>query len=139
MYKSILLAVDGSNHSIRATQEAVIIASLVNGSKVDVIMVADYSKTKSEVLHSAGKEDLELTRRKRLFPIEELFKTNNINYEIHILHGEPGPTIVEYANKRSFDLVIIGSRGLNSFQEMVLGSVSHKVVKRVNCPVLVVK
>src|SRR5690606_34588862 len=105
----------------------------------DVIMVADYSKTKSEVLHSCGKEDLELTRRKRLFSIEELFKTNNINYEIHILHGEPGPTIVEYANKRSFDIVIIGSRRLNSFQEMVLGSVSHQVVQRVNCPVLVVK
>ncbi|EGR8654283.1 universal stress protein, partial [Listeria monocytogenes] len=33
----------------------------------------------------------------------------------------------------------IGSRGLNSLQEMVLGSVSHKVMKRVNCPALIVK
>ena len=39
----------------------------------------------------------------------------------------------------NFDLVIIGSRGLNSLQEMVLGSVSHKVVKRVKCPVHIVK
>lgn len=46
---------------------------------------------------------------------------------------------MEYANKGSYDIVIIGSRGLNSLQEMVLGSVSHKVVKRVVCPVLIVK
>jgi nucleotide-binding universal stress UspA family protein len=37
------------------------------------------------------------------------------------------------------DLMIIGSRGLNSLQEMVLGSVSYKVIKRVQCPVLIVK
>ena len=56
-----------------------------------------------------------------------------------MLHGEPGPTIVEYANKQSCDMVVIGSRGLNKLQEMVLGSVSHKVAKRVNCPVLISK
>ncbi|CAH0275835.1 TRAP-T-associated universal stress protein TeaD [Peribacillus simplex] len=56
-----------------------------------------------------------------------------------MLYGEPGSSIVYYANKEQFDLVIIGSRGLNSLQEMVLDSVSHKVVNRVKCPVLVVK
>lgn len=56
-----------------------------------------------------------------------------------IFHGEPGPAIVEFTNNNSYDLLVIGSRGLNAFQEMVLGSVSHKVVKRANCPVMVVK
>jgi len=46
---------------------------------------------------------------------------------------------VEYANKEQFEILILGSRGLNSLQEMVLGSVSHKVVKRAECPVLIVK
>lgn len=56
-----------------------------------------------------------------------------------ILHGTPGPEIIKYANEQQVDLVVIGSRGLNSLQEMVLGSVSHKVMKRVNCPALIVK
>ncbi|WP_256592904.1 universal stress protein [Pseudomonas sp. 2822-17] len=43
------------------------------------------------------------------------------------------------ANNGEYDIVIIGSRGLNPFQEMVLGSVSHKIAKRVECPVLIVK
>lgn len=51
----------------------------------------------------------------------------------------PGPCLIDYANKGSFDRVIIGSRGLNTLQEMVFGSVSHKVLNRVKCSVLVVK
>ena len=37
------------------------------------------------------------------------------------------------------DLVVIGSRGLNALQEFAIGSVSHKVLKHVKCPVLIVK
>jgi SulP family sulfate permease len=57
-----------------------------------------------------------------------------------IIRGEePGPTIVKYVNENNFDVVVMGSRGLNAIQEFVLGSVSHKVAKRANCPVLIVK
>lgn len=139
MYKNILLAVDGSEHSLRAAKEAVKITSLCNDCTVEVVYVVDYSKSKDEVLHSQGKEELEHSRRKKLLPIEEQLKSGNLSYQLKLLHGEPGPAIVDYANKEKFDLVIIGSRGLNSLQEMVLGSVSHKVVKRVKCPVLIVK
>lgn len=139
MYKRILLAVDGSEHALRATDEAIKIASLSNGCKIDVVLVAEFSKAKREVIHAAGKEELEMARRQKISPVTENLKQNEIAFTVEILHGEPGPTIVEYANKNDFDLLVIGSRGLNVFQEMVLGSVSHKVVKRANCPVMVVK
>lgn len=139
MYNNILLAADGSENSLRATEEAIKIASLSDKCVIEVVAVADFSQSKNEVLHSQGKEELELSRRKKLLSIEEKLKVNNLSYKIKILHGEPGPTIVDYANKEKFDLVIVGSRGLNSVQEMVLGSVSHKIAKRVQCPVLIVK
>lgn len=139
MYKRILLAVDGSEHSLRATKEAVKIAALMSNCVIEIIFVADYDKAKYDVLHSQGREELELSRRKKIQPAEDQLKANNLSYQIKFLHGDPAPTIVEYANKEKVDLVIIGSRGLNALQEMVLGSVSHKVVKRVNCPVLIVK
>ncbi len=41
----------------------------------------------------------------------------------HHLRGEPGPALVRFVNKHDYDCVIIGSRGLNPFQSMVLGSV----------------
>jgi len=139
MYKKILLAVDGSEHSLRATDEAIKIATLVKESVIEVVLVAEFSKAKDEILHSQGKEELDISRRKKLLPAEERLKSNNLTYDINILHGEPGPTIIKHANQGNYDLVIIGSRGLNTLQEMVLGSVSHKVVKRVECPVLIVK
>lgn len=139
MYKRILVAVDGSDNSKRAAEHAAYLASLNPGAVVNVLYILDYDRTRSDVLHNAGSDDLHIDRQKQLAPIEEVFKQRNVTYELFIKHGEPGPTIVIFANSNDFDLVIVGSRGLNSFQEMVLGSVSHKVAKRVTAPVLIVK
>lgn len=139
MYNRILLAVDGSENSLRATNEAIKIGSYQNNCKIEVIHVVDFADSKNEVLHSYHEEEIELKRRRKLESVEELFQKSNAEYKLKILHGEAGPLIVEYANTEKFDLVVIGSRGLNTLQEMVLGSVSHKVIKRAECPVLVVK
>ncbi|MGD6875055.1 universal stress protein [Bacillus infantis] len=138
MYKRILLAIDGSEHSERATDQAAGLAEL-SGASIEIVYVADYSKAMTDVLHTQSKEDLDLARREKLLPFEERLEALGTSFSVKILHGEPGPAIVEYANSSDADLVVIGSRGLNALQEMVLGSVSHKVVKRTDCPVLIVK
>jgi len=139
MYNKMLIAVDGSEHSFRAADEAIKIARLSKECVIDIVLVVEFSKSKNEILHSQGKEELELSRKKFLFPLEEKLKTEGLFFNIIILHGEPRSAIIKHANERNYDLVVVGSRGLNTLQEMVLGSVSHKVVKRVNCPVLIVK
>ncbi|MFD2114191.1 universal stress protein [Paenibacillus yanchengensis] len=139
MYKRIMLAVDGSDNSVRAAEHGAYIASMDKNCTVEIVLVADFAKAKSEVLHAGDPAVLQMKRRKLLEPFEQLFADQATSYHTHILHGDPAPTVVDFANKSNVDLVIVGSRGLNALQEMVLGSVSHKVVKRVNCPVLVVK
>ena len=47
--------------------------------------------------------------------------------------------MVEVSNSGEYQAIILGTRGLNSFQKMVLGSVSHKVAKRSQIPVIIVK
>ncbi len=139
MYNKILLAADGSGHSLRAAKEAVKLAGESKNAVVTVVFVADHDNAKTEVLHSGSSAELDFQRRKKLQPIEESLAAAQLEYRMEILHGTPGPSIVDFANKGAFDVVVIGSRGLNSLQEMVLGSVSHKVIKRAECPVLVVK
>ncbi|MCM3388162.1 universal stress protein [Ureibacillus chungkukjangi] len=139
MYKHILLASDGSENAVRAAKEAVKIASCTQDSVIDVIYVVDFDKSKSDVLHSGSSEAIDIERRKKNSKVIQFLNDANVNYKTTILHGKPGPEIVKYANDKKVDLVIIGSRGLNALQEMVLGSVSHKVMKRVNCPALIVK
>ena len=140
MYKKILLASDGSEHSKRAAENAINIAKSSPSSKVEIVFVVDPDKVKSDVLQHWNSADLGDSRRKeRINDVEKMALDSGITYEIKVLHGEPGPVIVDYANKNNFEIVIIGSRGLNALQEFVLGSVSHKVAKRANCPVLIVK
>lgn len=139
MYKNILLASDGSENAVRAAKEAVKIASFDKESMINVVYVIDMGKSKFDVLHSHSKEEIDIERRKKNSKVIQFLNAANVNYTTTILRGEPGPEIVKYANVQKADIVVIGSRGLNALQEMVLGSVSHKVMKRVNCPALIVK
>jgi len=139
MYKHILLASDGSENAVRAAREAVKMASYNKESMINVVYVIDMEKSKYDVLHSNSNEELDIERRKKNSKVIQFLNDANVNYKTTILRGQPGPQIVKYANEQKVDVVVIGSRGLNTLQEMVLGSVSHKVMKRVHCPALIVK
>ncbi|WP_046225856.1 universal stress protein [Paenibacillus dauci] len=139
MYSRILLAADGSDNAVRAAKEAAIIASSMPDAIVEILFVVDPSKVKEEVLHSQNHNEIEFKRKQKLIPIQEQFEHKSVPYQITIKTGDPGPTIVDYAKQHHLELIVMGSRGLNALQEFVLGSVSHKVVKRAHCPVIVVK
>jgi nucleotide-binding universal stress UspA family protein len=134
----ILLPSDGSEHSIRSAEKAIELATLYD-AQIDVLYVVDGSTSKKDVLQNTDKFVIEKRRKERLKPIEERLNQAGIMYKTHTLHGEPGPTIVDFANKGDYEYVVLGSRGLNKLQTMVLGSVSHKVAKRVDKPVMIVK
>ena len=139
MFKKILLTSDGSNNSLRATEKAIELALLTGEATIEIIYVIDFDTSKREALRYMDSDIIQEERKLRLQLTEEKIKAAGVKSKSTILHGEPGPMIVSYANEHGFDVVVIGSRGLNSLQEMVLGSVSHKVAKRVQCPVMIVK
>ena len=139
MFQKILLAADGSDHSVRAAKKAAVLAKLSGDSEITVVYVIDGQTSKEDILHNPDRSVVEEKRRLRLQPVTSLFNSEDLNFKLEKLLGEPGPAIVEYANKNEFDVVVVGSRGLNGLQEMVLGSVSHKVAKRVKAPVMIVK
>ncbi|MBU8908675.1 universal stress protein [Desertibacillus haloalkaliphilus] len=137
--KNLLLAADGSEHSIRAAQKAVELAKLSGDAKITIVYAIDGATSKADVLHNTDKLIIEKKRKEKLQEVEDTVKQAGIEVELKMLQGEPGPTIVDFANEHDFEYVIIGSRGLNKLQSMVLGSVSHKVAKRVQAPVMIVK
>ncbi len=109
-------------------------------ANVEVVYVVDNRTAKSDIIQGQTDiETIEASRKERVREIETMLQQEEVSYKITILHGDPGETIVQYVNTGDIDLVVVGSRGLNTLQEMVLGSVSHKVAKRVKCPVMIVK
>ncbi|WP_078427727.1 universal stress protein [Alkalihalobacterium alkalinitrilicum] len=140
MYKKILLAYDGSEHSKRAGENAIHIAKCGGAESIlEIVYAVDATKAKHDVLSNWNSLSLEEKRKELLTGVTKKASDEGVKYEIKILQGEAGPSIIKYANENNFDLVIIGSRGLDRIQEFVLGGVSHKVAKRVKCPILIVK
>ncbi|WP_114167377.1 universal stress protein [Exiguobacterium sp. TNDT2] len=134
----IFLAIDGSDHSMRATQKAIELAKLTTSS-IDVVHVVSPKESKESALQSTGKIDLETKRKQRLQGFFDAISKAGIEYEYVELRGEPDVELVNYANHEPFEFVVVGSRGLNTFQEFVLGSVSHKLAKRSLSPVIIVR
>lgn len=52
--------------------------------------------------------------------------------------GEPALSIVELAQERAFDLIVLGTHGRTGIRHALLGSVAERVVRRAGCPVLTV-
>ena len=53
--------------------------------------------------------------------------------------GDPANRILKCIDRENIDCVIMGSRGLNDFKGLFLGSVSHKVANRAPCTCIAVK
>ncbi|MBU8908685.1 universal stress protein [Desertibacillus haloalkaliphilus] len=139
MFKNLLLATDGSTYAVNAATKAIEIATLNREATIDIVYVVDHAKAKSDVLEHWNAIDAWQGRQKKVTATEKLMEKAGVRYRTHFLHGTPGPTLVKHANEGNYDLMIVGSRGKNKLQQLVLGSVSHKVAKRVNCPVMIIK
>lgn len=135
----IAVAIDGSENALRAAKHAITLAQHLPEAQLEFIYVADYNKAKDERLLAQSEESLLLKRKKKIDPVLELAQNAGVQAKSTMLKGEPSQEIIKYVNAKAIDQLVIGSRGLNAFQEMVLGSVSHKVMKHVDCPVTVVK
>lgn len=135
----IAVAIDGSENALRAAKHAITLVQYLPEAHLEVIYVLDFNKAKDERLLSQSPESLTLKREQKVLPIIELAKDVGVKTKVTMLKGNPSQEIIKYVNSEEIDQLVIGSRGLNTFQEMVLGSVSHKVMKHVNCPITIVK
>lgn len=135
----ITVAIDGSENALRAAKHAITLAQYLPEAYLEVIYVSDYNKAKDERLLSQSPDSLTLKREQKVHPIIELAKDVGVKTKITMLKGNPSQEIIKYVNSEEIDQLVIGSRGLNTFQQMVLGSVSQKVLNHVNCPITIVK
>lgn len=52
-----------------------------------------------------------------------------------LLHGDPSSQILEYAQSRNFDLIMLPTHGYGKFRRLILGSVTGNVLHEALCPV----
>ncbi len=140
MFESILLAVDGSEHSMRAAKEA---GDLARAMKSEILRLVVAFEPIPSYLGEPNMQSAIDGRMKEAQAILEKAQAvvGKVPAEIHteIIEGSPAEAIINVARTRKSTVIVMGSRGLSSIAELVLGSTSHKVVSHAPCPVLIVR
>lgn len=70
---------------------------------------------------------------------DESLSRRDIEFEHVALHGKPAEVIVDYARKRSAELIVMGTHGRTGLASVVVGSIARKVMADATCPVVTVK
>ena len=141
MFSNIILAADGSEHSMRAAEKAIELGKLSKKPQIELLHVVSGATSKTDVLHHGDSDAASRKRRKQLDPIVDRIERANIPVTVTTITASSSvpESIIKHVNEHQPDVLVIGSRGLSSVQTMVLGSVSHKVMKYVKAPVMMVK
>lgn len=128
-----LVAIDGSEHSLRATAKAAHLVSLMKNGGIHLVSVQPW------LSKEAAENELSCRGWEATSAARTLLDDSGIPWRLHVLMGEAAEHIVALADQLGCGVIVIGSRGLGMTQAMLLGSVAYKVVHQSNASVLLVR
>ena len=135
--KKILVPMDGSKNSMRGLDEAIYLARQCHAIITGLYVIPISNSTDSQI--SNLEKYLLDNASKFMSKAKTRAAQNGIIFDDAIIHGDEGPKIISYANNKSYDIIVIGSRGMGSIKEIFLGSTSNYVLHKSKIPVLIVK
>ena len=140
MLQYVMLATDGSAAAERAADFAAALAARY-GARVTVIHTfppvpdflgePNYSQTLDKTLGEAQALVGDVAKRLREQGIDDV--------DAEVVEGPAASAILDIAESRAPDLLVVGARGLSTWKGLVCGSVSPAVTQGAVCPVLVIK
>ncbi|WP_135822139.1 universal stress protein [Halostella litorea] len=138
MYDTILLPTDGSDHAVRAAEHGLALARWFDAT-VHVVNVIDLARAGG--LFNAGGvgeefvSELEAEAKERIGTVEAV--TEGVDaVETAVVRGAPAEAILDYADEHGVDLVAMGTHGRTGVERYVAGSVTERVVRLSDVPVL---
>jgi len=140
----VLLAVDGSTHSLHAAEA---VGHLSSVKQLTVVHVVDLPRLSYPALGADISQDLAMTIEQAMREEGgQILKRamSHVSYhqapvEKRLEVGSPADRILSVAEEEHSDLILIGARGLGEVEELIFGSVSHRVLTHAPCAVCVVK
>ena len=139
MYDSILLPTDGSPAAAAAREHAFDLAERYTATVhvlyvIDGAMYASLEAGSDVVLDSLQKEG-----ERAIETIEEMGDERGVPIRTEIAHGSPHGQILEYVTDHDIDLIVMGTHGRTGLNRYLLGSVTERVVRSADVPVLTVR
>jgi nucleotide-binding universal stress UspA family protein len=138
-FQNILLAVDGSEQSMKAAHAAADLAGSLGSSLIVLTAFEPVSKI-------LGDAERQRAIAAHMSEAEEYIQAaveviGELPGEIvtEVIEGPPAEAILRVQETRGSDLIVMGARGRGRLAGLVLGSVSQKVLAHAPCPVMFVK
>ena|SRR5919202_5179278 len=142
-FSKILVAVDGSQASMDAADQAIEIARKYNSELIalhvilsDTTIFGTNPPQHIDEIKQQAQQYLDKIKQK----LPNQHDNNNIQMRTELISSATAVGgIVGFAEKENIDLIVVGTRGRSGFKKLLLGSVASGVVNYAHCPVMVVK
>lgn len=144
MFKHILVALDGSDCSHQALDVAVALAK-EQDARCTVCTVVDVVRAASSMTFATGDivsqwiATLNQDAREIEGQAMAKYPDSGVNIESTVVEGYPSGAIIDVAEKKGADLIVMGSHGRSGLKRLWLGSVAESVVREAPVPVLIVR
>jgi nucleotide-binding universal stress UspA family protein len=145
MFKSIVVGTDGSETAEEAVRQAADLAKTV-GATLEI--VSAYEPVPAQRLREERREapedlqwainpreDVDVTLQAAAAPAREA----GVSVNIYPRQGDPADAILDVAEEREADLIVIGNKGMRGAKRFLLGSVPNKVSHHAPCSVLIIR
>jgi len=139
--RRILVPVDGSDNTLRAVRYAASLAKELRDVQLELLNVQDPLPQK---VHDAlSKEEIATWQSGYsnlvMQPATEILEALHVPYRVGTRVGSPENEIAQEVLDSECEAIIMGTRGMGSLANLVLGSVATKVIHMVQVPVTLIK
>ena len=139
MYDTILIPTDGTDSVQPAIEHALNLAETYDATLHTLYVVDERSYAMMDVRTDLIIEALETEGQNAIETIRERAESVGLSVETTVETGNPYRSILEYAEKNDIDLIVMGTHGRRGLDRYLLGSVTEKVIRSSDVPVLTVR
>jgi nucleotide-binding universal stress UspA family protein len=145
MFQSIVVGTDGSETAGEAVSEAIELAKSIGAS---IELVSAYEPVSKQRLRDESRqapEDLQWMVNPRedveatLSEASERIEAAGVSVNTYAREGDPADAILDVAEERGADLIVVGNKGMTGAKRFLLGSVPNKVSHHAPCSVLIIR
>lgn len=138
VYDHILFPTDGSDGAEAALDHAVDLAVTYDAT-LHVLYVVDTDTRGMATVGNEVAEQLETEGQSVVEATTDRVDDRGIAVVGQVIRGDPHEAILEYADANGIDLVVMATHGRRGLERYLLGSVTEKVVRSADVPVLTVR
>ncbi len=140
--KKILWATDFSDEAQEALLYADAFSKAFKARLIALHVVPDFAPAlydMASVIKGELARRVDSIKKEAKKRLETLMKAKGISFEIIVQEGTASKKIIEIAEEKEVDLIVIGRRGLSAIEKLFIGSVANQILRNSSVPILVTK